>query len=94
VVRRLVDEHVILAGEQPRQRAGRELVAALAEQVRGAAAHDEVELQLGVPVGTWRAVGRCVAFHAPRDARPQTEVLAHRKKRSEPLNRREGCGHG
>jgi hypothetical protein len=79
VVRRLVDQDVVLAGEEPCQRAGRELVAALAEQVGRGAARHEVELQLLMAMAARRPVGRHVARDATLDARSQPET--HRKER-------------
>ena len=75
MVRGFVDEHVILGREQPRQRAGRELVAAVAQQVRGPVPHDEVELELGVAMRTRRAVGGHVVTHAAIGAQPESEIL-------------------
>ena len=76
-----VHEHVILRREEPGQRARRELVAAVAQQVRGPAPHHEVELELGVAMSTRRAVGGHVVTHAPVGAEPESQILGHRKKR-------------
>src|SRR5438552_12014743 len=51
VVAGLVDQDVILAWKEPGQRALRELVATLAQQVGRGAAYDEVDLDLGMAVG-------------------------------------------
>ena len=81
VVAGLVDEDVILAWKEPGQRALRELVATLAQQVGRGAADDEVDLDLGVAVGARSYVSGHVSNHSPIDAVPKPEVIQHRKKR-------------
>jgi hypothetical protein len=81
VVGGLVDEHVILAGKEPRQRAGRELVAPLAQKVGRASAYHEVELELGMPVAARCSVGDEVMADMPVNGGAEPEILAHRKKR-------------
>ena len=81
VVGGLVDQDVILTGKQPGQRARRECIATVAEQVGGGAADDEVELQLGMAMGAGSHVAGRVANHASIEARPDPEVVDHRKKR-------------
>ena len=81
VVGGLVHEHVILRGEEPGQRARRELVAAVAQQVGRPAAHDEVELQLGMAMASRRPVGGEVVTDAPGGAGAEAQILGHRKKR-------------
>jgi hypothetical protein len=77
----LVDQDVILAREEPGQRALRELVAALAQQVGRGAADDEIDLDLGMAVGARSHVPGNVSYHSPVDAVPKPEVIQHRKKR-------------
>ena len=81
VVGGLVDKDVILTGKEPGQRAGRECIAAVAEQVRGRAADDEVDLELGVPMGAGSNVADPVPHDAAIEANPNSEVVDHRKKR-------------
>ena len=81
MVGRLVDQDVILTGKQPGQRAGRELIAPVAEQVGGGAAHDEVDLELGMAVGAGSNVADPVPYHASIEASPNSKVVDHRKKR-------------
>ena len=81
MVGRLVDQDVILTGKQPGQRAGRELIAPVAEQVGGGAANDEVDLELGMAMGAWSNVADSVPYHASIEASPNSEVVDHRKKR-------------
>jgi hypothetical protein len=80
VVGGLVDEHMLLTREEPGQGAGRELVATFAQQIGGRAAHDQVDLELGVPVGARAQVTCRVSNHPSVDAGPKAEVLDHRKK--------------
>ena len=77
----LVDQDVILTGEQPGQRAGRERIAPVAEQVGGGAADDEVDLELGMAMGAGSNVADRVPNHASIEAGPDSEVVDHRKKR-------------
>jgi hypothetical protein len=81
VVGGLVDQEVILTGEEPGQRAGGELIAPVAEQVGGGAANDEVDLELGMAMGAWSNVADSVPYHASIEASPNSEVVDHRKKR-------------
>jgi hypothetical protein len=81
MVRGLVDEHVTLTGEQPRQRAGHELVTTFAQQIARATANDEVELELVVAMGARGAVAGGVARDASPDADAEAEILDHRTKR-------------
>ena len=81
MIRGLVDQDVILAGKQPCQRAGRERVAPVAEQVGSGAADDEVDLQLEMAMGGGSNVAGPVANHASLDASRNSEVVDHRKKR-------------
>ena len=81
VVGGLVDQDVILAGKEPGQRAGRERIAPVAEQVGGGAADDEVELELGMAMGAGPNVADGVPNHASIQAGPNSEVVDHRKKR-------------
>ena len=81
VVGGLVDEYVILPGKEPRQGAGRELVAPLAQQVGRASAYHEVELELGMPVAARCSVGGEVMADVPVNGGVEPEILAHRKKR-------------
>jgi hypothetical protein len=72
---------VILTGKQPGQRAGRELIAPVAEQVGGSATDDEVDLKLGMAVGAGSNVADPVPHHPSIEASPNSEVVDHRKKR-------------
>jgi len=81
VVGGLVDEDVLLTGEEPRQRAGCQLVATFAQQIGGGASHDQVDLQLRVTVSAGAQVTGRVSNHPSVDAGPEAEVLGHRKKR-------------
>ena len=72
---------MVLAGEEPRQRARSELVATFVEQVGRGTSEYQIELELGVPMRARWAVGRRVKRYAPVDAVPQPEALDHRKKR-------------
>jgi hypothetical protein len=81
VIGGLVDQHMVLPGEEPRQRARRELVTAIVEQVGRRSPHDEIEFELVVPVGAWRSVGREVVADVPVEARSEPQILGHRKKR-------------
>ena len=77
----LVDEHVFLIGEEPGQRAGRQVVATIVQQVAGRAPHDQVELQLGVAMRTGAQRPGGVSHHPSVDSFPQTQILEHHKKR-------------
>ena len=77
----LVDEHVILRGKQPGQRARGELVTAVAQQVARPAADHEVQLELGMAMAPGRPVGGAVMTDAAVGAEPEAQVLGHRKKR-------------
>jgi hypothetical protein len=81
VVGGLVDQEVILTRKQPGQRAGRELIAPVAEQVGGGAADDEVDLELGMAMGAGSNVANFVPYHASIEAGPDSEVVDHHKKR-------------
>ena len=81
VVGGLVDQDVILTGKQPGQRARRERIAPVAEQVGGGAADDEVDLELGMAMGAGSHVADPVANHAAIESGPDSEVVDHRKKR-------------
>ena len=88
--RRLVDEHVILAGKSQVSVPGSELVATFVEQIGGGAAHHEVELQLGVAMRARRAVGRGVTRHASverraaaRGPRSSQETIGTRGRRED-----------
>ena len=81
VVGGLVDQDVILTGKEPGQRAGRERIAPVAEQVGGGAADDEVDLELGMAMGAGSDVADPVPNHASIEASPNSEVVDHRKKR-------------
>ena len=81
VVGGLVDQDVILARKEPGQRAGRERIAPVAEQVRGGAANDEVDLELGMAMRPGSNVADPVPDHASIEASPNSEVVDHRKKR-------------
>ena len=76
----LVDQEVILTGKEPGQRAGRERIATVAQQVGGGAADDEVELELGMARAGSHVADR-VPNHASIQASPNSEVVDHRKKR-------------
>ena len=80
VVGGLVDQEVILTGKEPGQRAGRERIATVAQQVGGGAADDEVELELGMARAGSHVADR-VPNHASIQASPNSEVVDHRKKR-------------
>jgi hypothetical protein len=80
VVGGLVDQDLVLTGEEPGQRAGRERIATVAQQVGGGAADDEVELELGMAMGAGSYVAHRVPHHASIQAGRNSEV-AHRKKR-------------
>ena len=81
VVGGLVDQEVILTGEEPGQRAGGELIAPVAEQVGGRAADDEIELELGMAMRAGPTVVDGVPNHASIEAGSNSEVIDHRKKR-------------
>ena len=81
VLTRLVDENVILTREEPRQRAFRKFVATLAKQVARATAHDEVDLDLGVPMSTRAHLSGDVPDHPPVETVPKREIVEHHKKR-------------
>ena len=81
VVGGFVDQDVFLTGKQPGQRAGRERIAPVAEQVGGGAADDEVDLKLGMAMGAGSNVADSVPDHASIEASPNSEVVDHRKKR-------------
>ena len=81
VVGGLVDQDVILTRKEPGQRAGRERVAPVAEQVGGGAADDEVDLELDMAMGARSNVADPVPHHASIEASPNSEVVDHRKKR-------------
>ncbi|GLZ29573.1 hypothetical protein Lesp02_17630 [Lentzea sp. NBRC 105346] len=74
-----VDQQVVLSGEEPGQRAGCELVPAVAEQVRGRAVDDEVDLELDVPMPPHPDVAP-VPHHQPVESGGQSQVFEHRKK--------------
>src|SRR5215208_3744040 len=71
VVGRLVDKDVVLAGKEPSQRAGRELVAPLADQVGGAASHDQVDLELGMAVAAGSHVSASMSNNPALEACPE-----------------------
>jgi hypothetical protein len=77
----LVDEYVLLAGKEPSQGAGSQLVAPLAQQIGGRAPHDQVDLQLGMTVSAGAQVAGRVSNHSSIDAGPKAQILDHRKKR-------------
>ena len=81
VVGGLLDQDVILTGKEPGQRAARERMAPVAEQVGGGAADDEVDLELGVAMRAGANVANPVPNHASIQASPNSEVVDHRKKR-------------
>ena len=81
VVGGLVEQDVILTGKEPGQRAGRERIAPVAEQVGGGAADHEVDLQLGMAMGAGSDVADPMPHHAPIQASLNSEVVDHRKKR-------------
>ena len=81
VVGGLVNQDVILTGKQPGQRAGRELIAPITEQVGGGAADDEVDLELGMAMGAWPNVADSVPYHPSIEASPDSKIVNHRKKR-------------
>ena len=81
VVGGLVDQHVILTWKEPGQRAGCQLVATFAEQVGGAAAHDEVDLDLGMTMDLGSSVAGRVSNRPPIQAGTDLEFVDHRKKR-------------
>jgi len=75
----LVDQDVFLGREQPGQRAGSELIPSLPEQIGRGAAHREVDLQFGVPMGADAPVSSDVAHYPPIQTGRQLEVFEHRK---------------
>jgi hypothetical protein len=77
----LVDQDVVLTREEPGQRSGRQRIATVAQQVGRGAADDEVELELGVAMGTGAHVVDRVPNHASVEAGSNSEVVDHRKKR-------------
>ena len=81
VIVRLVDEHVVLTREDPRQRALSEFAATFAQQVRGGAPNNEVELDLGMPVRARSYISGHMPNQAPVKAGPDAQVLDHHKKR-------------
>jgi hypothetical protein len=81
VVGSLVDEHVLLIGEEPRQRAGGQFVAALAQEVGSRASYHQVDLELDVVVDVEAIATRRVPDHRPVNARWKAQILEHRKKR-------------
>jgi hypothetical protein len=84
MVRGLVDQDVILAGKQPGQRAGCERIAAVAEQVGGAAADDEVDLQLDMAMRVRSNVadaGRTTRPSTPART-PRSSIIARNDKKS------------
>jgi ectoine hydroxylase-related dioxygenase (phytanoyl-CoA dioxygenase family) len=89
VVGRLVDQQVILTGKEPGQRAGRERIAPLAQQVGGGPTDHEVDLELGMAVRAGSNVADPVPDHAPVEGSPDSEVVDHRKKREKVADPRE-----
>ena len=81
VVGGLVDQHVVLAREQPGQRARGERIAPVAEQIGRRAPHDEVDLELGMAMGAGPNVADRVPHHPSLQAGPDSKVTHHRKKR-------------
>jgi hypothetical protein len=81
VVGGLVDQDVILTGEQPGQRARRERIATVAQHVGGGAADDEVELELGMAMGAGTHVADRVPNGASIQAGRDSKVVDHRKRR-------------
>jgi hypothetical protein len=81
VVGGLVDQDVILTGKEPGQRAGRERIAPVAEQVGAGAADDEVDLELGMAMRARPDVANPVPNGASIQGSPNSEVIDHRKKR-------------
>jgi hypothetical protein len=77
----LVDEYVLLAWKEPGQGAGCEFVTTLAQEIRGPAPHDQVDLQLGMAVGAGAQVAVRVSNHPSIDASPKAQILDHRNKR-------------
>jgi len=81
VVVGLVDQDVVLTGKEPGKRARCEGIAPVAEQVRGPAADDEVDLQLGMAMGLGSNVTGPVPRHASVKANPNPDIINHRNKR-------------
>jgi hypothetical protein len=81
VIGGFVDEHMLLIGKEPRQRAGGQVVATIVNQIGGRAPHNQVELQLGVAMRAGTQGPGGVAHHPPVDFLPQAQILDHRKKR-------------
>ena len=81
VVGRLIDQDMILAWEEPGQRAGGEVVATFAEQVGGGATYDQVDLDLGVTMDVRPSVPGRVSDRQPIEAGADLDFLDHRKKR-------------
>jgi hypothetical protein len=89
VVGGLIDQDVILKRKQPGQRPGREPIAPIAEQVGGGAADDKIDLELGMAMGSGSNLADPVPRHASIEASLNSEVIDHRKKRSEVASLRE-----
>jgi hypothetical protein len=81
VIGGLVDEHMLLIGKEPCQRAGGQVIAAIVHQIGGGAPDDQVELQLGVAMRPGPQGPGGVSHHPPVDSLPQAQILDHRKKR-------------
>jgi hypothetical protein len=81
VIGGLVDEYMLLIGEEPGQRPGGQVVATIVDQVGGRAPHDQVDLQFGVSMrpGMQRPGG--VSHDPPLDPPVQAQILEHRKTR-------------
>jgi hypothetical protein len=77
----LVDENVILTWKEPGERAGRELVATVAEQVGGGSAHGQVDLEFGMAMEARSCVPGGMSNDAPIKSSPKPELLDHDKKR-------------
>jgi hypothetical protein len=57
------------------------VAAPLAEQVRGGAAHDEVDLELDMPVRARADLPGRMPDHAPVAAAAEAQIVEHRKER-------------
>jgi hypothetical protein len=80
VIGGVVDEHMLLVGKEPCQRAGGQVVATIVHQIESRAPHDQVEFQLGVAMRAGTQSPGGVSHHPPVDSLPQAQILDHRKK--------------
>jgi len=72
---------MVLAGEEPGERARGELVPALTEEIRRGPGHDEGDLELGMSMGAGPSLAGHVSHDPSVDTRPKPKILLHRKKR-------------